>query len=276
MTLGERVTRTIRRSRAAAALACLTLASTSLVGAAVARAETVTPAVSDCLNVDTEKTWEADAALTVVDCAESHNSQVFKTLAYPEGGAKPSVLKERIWDLFGGECNQGDMMGWLGAPRNTRLPLRVYTMPRIPTDVEWEAGARWVACTAARPAPSGDVANLTTGLPELFGSTPLQDWLNCAQGTPKSGKWTNWVPCTSKTKWLTIEGGQVKGKITGAYPKDLQAKGDAMCAKQAKPFLKKGAKTKPIAGLGPKSDFPDGDPFADCFIALADWNGKTG
>ena len=268
--------RTSHLRRTAAALAGLALAATALVGTTVAQAETVTPAVNDCLNVDPDMMWEADGALTIVECAESHDAQVFKTLAYPEDGAKPSVLKERIWDLFGGECNQGSMVGWLGAPKNTRLPLRVYTMPRIPTDEEWEAGARWVACTAARPTPSGDVAKLTTGLPELFGSTPLLEWVNCAKGTPKSGKWNEWAACSSKAKWLTVEGGQVQGKVTGAYPKDLQAKADAMCAKQAKPFLKKGAKTKPMAALGPKSEFPDGDPFAECFIALADWNGKTG
>lgn len=269
--------RTSHLGRVAAAAACLGLASALLVGGTtMAQAESVAPAVSDCLDVDSEKVWEADGALTIVECDEAHNAQVFKTLAYPEDGAKPSVLKERVWELFGGECNQGSMLGWLGAPKNTRLPLRVYTMPRIPTDEEWEAGARWVACTATRPSPSGDVAELTTGLPELFGSTPLREWVNCAKSTPKSGKWTEWAACTSKTKWLTIEGGQVKGKIAGAYPKDLQAKADAMCAKKAKPFLKKGSKTKPIAALGPKSEFPDGDPFAECFIALAEWNGKTG
>ena len=111
---------------------------------------------------------------------------------------------------------------------------------------------------------------------ELFKSLPLLDWVNCVKGTPKSGKWASWSPCTSKTKWLVVEGIQVKGKITANYPKDMQAKADALCAKQAKPFLKKGAKTAPVAGLGPKKDSPQGDPFGDCFIALTEWNGKTG
>lgn len=110
----------------------------------------------------------------------------------------------------------------------------------------------------------------------MYASTPILDWLLCVAGTPKSGQWNKSVTCSGSAKWLIIPGGQVKGKIGKAYPKDLRGMADAMCAKNAKPYLKKGAKAKSIAGLGPKSDFPQGDPFADCFIPLATWNGKTG
>ena len=262
--------------RAAALVACLALGASTLVAASgAAQAETVAPEVNDCLEIANDSFWEVDAPVSVVDCAQPHNAEVYATVAYPEDAGAPSTLKDKAWDLFGGDCNQGPAIAWLGASTKTRIPLRLYTMPRLPTDEEWEAGARWVACAATRPDAKGDVATYTGTLPELFSSTPLLDWVNCYKGTPKSGKWTFWEPCTPKAKWLVIDGVQVKGKITANYPKDLQAKANAACAKQAKPYLKKGAKTAPIAGLGPKKDFPEGDPFADCFIALSEWNGKT-
>ena len=263
--------------RAVALVACLALGASTLVAASgAAQAETVAPEVNDCLEIANDSFWEMDAAVSIVDCTEPHNAEVYATLAYPDDAGAPSTIVDKVWELFGGDCTQGPAFAWLGASTKTRMPLRLYTMPRLPTDEEWEAGARWVACAAARPGSGSNVETLTGTLPELFKSLPMLDWVNCIKGTPKSGKWIPWAPCTSKAKWLVIDGVQVKGKITANYPKDLQAKANAACAKQAKPYLKKGAKTAPIAGLGPKKDFPEGNPFADCFIALAEWNGKTG
>jgi hypothetical protein len=267
------ITRRVVAVSASLALgAGLLLAATPVVNAADAA-----PQVDDCIQVNDDILWEADAPVSIVECSEPHNAEVFAILAYPANAGAPSTLKDRIWDLFGGECNQGTALAWLGAPTSAALPLRLYTVPRIPTDEEWKAGARWVACTASRPSSTdGNVASLTQTLPELYASTSLQDWVNCLKGAPSSGRWLPWAPCTSKSKWLVVQGVQVKGKVTGNYPKDLQAKANGLCAKQAKKFLKKGAKTKPVAGLGPKKDFPQGDPFADCFIAFADWNGSVG
>ena len=261
-----------------AVLTCTVLGASFLVGSTgVALASDAAPQVNDCLKVDDGRFWEPDTLASIVECNTAHNAEVYAVVAYPDDAGAPSTIKDRIWDLFGGECNQGPALAWLGAPQSTQLPLRLYTMPRLPTDAEWEAGARWVACTASRPGSgTSGVATLTQTLPALYASTTVQDWVNCIKGAPASGKWLPWAPCTAKSKWLVVQGVQVKGKVTGNYPKDLQAKADALCAKQSKPFLKKGAKTKPVAGLGPKKDFPQGDPFADCFIAFADWNGKTG
>jgi hypothetical protein len=264
--------------RVVAVLASILLGAGTLVGGATtSQAAESEPQVNDCLTIEDGRFWEPDTLAAIVECDTPHNAEVYAVVAYPADAGAPSTIRDQIWDLFGGECNQGPALAWLGAPQSTQIPLRLYTIPRLPTDAEWEAGARWVACTASRPGsgPSG-VATISQTLPELYASTTLQDWVNCIKGAPSSGKWLPWTACTSKSKWLVVQGVQVKGKVTGNYPKDLQAKANALCAKEAKPYLKKGAKTKPVAGLGPKKDFPQGDPFADCFIAFADWNGKTG
>ena len=41
-----------------------------------------------------------------------------------------------------------------------------------------------------------------------------------------------------KSKWLMLIGIQVEGKVGPDYPKDLQAKADALCAKSAKGLVK--------------------------------------
>ena len=51
---------------------------------------------------------------------------------------------------------------------------------------------------------------------------------------------------------------------------------NGMCAKEARPFLKKGVKFKGLAGLGTAWDMPPGEIYGDRFIPLASWNGKTG
>lgn len=79
----------------------------------------------------------------------------------------------------------------------------------------------------------------------------------------------------SRSKYLLTGGVEVKGTIGPKYPKDLQVKANAACSKTFKGFLKKGAKSKVVAALGPKSDFPEGYPFAECFLVQADWNGKS-
>lgn len=230
------------------------------------------PAANDCLAVEGDL-WDSTAAFAIVDCAEEHNSEVIKILQYPADAGAPSTIKDRLLEYFGDQCTYDVAMAWLGAGK-VKLPLRFNWWVRLPSDEQWEAGARWAACGSIRPGPKGGPMTYAGALPAIYASTPLKDWVVCAPGTPKSGQWTDAAPCTSKSKWMAIEGLFMKGKPSKNYPKDVQAKADAICAKNAKAFLKKSAKTKPIAGLGPAKDFPPGEIYGDCFIAYGEWNGK--
>lgn len=274
VTLGEDVTRTSHRSRVVAALASLGLASSALVGVNVAQAETVAPEVNDCIDVPRDRAFEPYGPIEVIDCAEEHNAQVFAVIAYPDDLGAPSTVAERAWGLFGETCGFDNYVAWLGAGK-VKLPIQGFTTPRLPTDEEWNAGARWVACSAFLTDSNDEIIPVTGSLPELYAASSVLDWLICVV-TPKSGQPNKPSACTTaKAKWLVIGGGEVKGKIGKDYPKDLQPKADAMCAKQAKPYFKKGAKSKAFAGLAPKDGFPQGNPVAYCFILRSDWNGKT-
>ena len=237
-------------------------------------ADDAPPSLNDCLQIDGERVFEPYGEISIVDCATVHNAEVFALADYPDDLGAPSTLGQQVWQLFGATCNYTGYKKWLGAGK-VKLPILGNSIPRLPTDEQWEAGARWVVCSAMRLGPQGTLTNTGT-LPALFASTPFTDWLFCLHATPKSGQWNSYEVCNAKAKWLVIPGGEVKGAITQNYPKDLQAKANAMCDKYARPFLKKGAKSKAVAGLGPKSDYPDGNPFADCFISMADWNRKAG
>lgn len=272
---GERVIRTSHLGRVAAAAACLALASSALVGTTAVHAETVAPVADDCIDVPRERAFEPYGPIEIVDCAEEHNAQVFAVIAYPDDLGAPSTVAERAWGLFGETCGFDKYLVWLGAGK-VKLPIQGFTTPRLPTDDEWNAGARWVACSAFLTDSNDEIIPVTGSLPELYAASSILDWLICVI-TPKSGQPNKPSTCTTaKAKWLVIGGGEVKGKISKDYPKDLQPKADAMCAKQAKPYFKKGAKSKAFAGLAPKDGFPQGNPVAYCFILRSDWNGKTG
>ena len=272
--LGERVIRTSHLGRVAAAAACLALASTALVaGTTMAQAETA-PVAGDCINVEGDP-WDSTAPFAVVDCAEPHNSDVIKVLDYPADAGAPSTIKDQVWGIFDGQCTRNDVLKWLGAEK-VKLPFLIGSWLRLPTDEEWTAGARWVVCGGQAMGKGGVLREYEGTLPELFASTPFIDWAMCAPGTPKSGTWNDTLPCAAKSKYLFIPGIMIKGKPGKNYPKDLQAKANGMCAKEARPFLKKGAKFNGLAGLGTASDMPPGEIYGDCFIPLASWNGKTG
>jgi hypothetical protein len=261
-------------NRVTACLSALALgAGLLLAHSASATADVVEPKVNDCLLVDGDS-YDTTAAFDIVDCAETHNSEVIKVLPYPEDAGKPSTITDRVWELFGGECTYDEMKVWLGAGK-VKLPLLAGRNFRLPSDAQWEAGARWVLCGSIRPSATGQAREYEGRLPAIFASTPFLEWAMCVTRTPKSGSWNDTEPCTSKSKWLFVPGIMIKGKPGKTYPKDFQARANALCAKEAKPFLKKGAKTKPVSGLGPASDFPPGEIYGDCFIAKGDWNGKT-
>ena len=262
-----------RRLLAIVSSALVAAASLTVVGGS-ARADDSQPTADSCLEIPRDQGYDAYGPFEVVDCETPHNAQVFEVAKYPPDLGAPSTVVDRVYELFGSTCNYGNYVSWLGADKLS-LPIKGFTVPRLPTDEQWEAGARWVACSASIPDAKGTLMSLEGDLPDLFAATPVEDWLLCVNSTPKSGQWNRLVSCTAKAKWLVISGVQVKGKIGKDYPRDMQAKADALCAKKGKPFLKNGAKSKAVAGLGPKSDFPDGNPFADCFIVKADWNGKA-
>lgn len=239
---------------------------------ASAQAEEVDPAINDCLIVDGDL-WDSTAPLDIVDCKKKHNSEAIVVMDYPEDAGAPSTIKDRVFEFFGDQCTYEVARKWLGAGK-VELPLRFNWWFRLPSDEQWEAGARWAVCGSIRPGPKGTPASYTGSLPEIFASTPLKDWVTCAPGTPKSGTWTASAPCTAKSKWMAITGIGFKGTPSKNYPKDVQAKADALCAKNAKPFLNRGSKTKAVAGLGPAKDLPPGEIYGDCFIAYSEWNGK--
>ena len=171
-------------------------------------------------------------------------------------------------------CEQEHVLSWLGAPSDTTLPLRVTLMPRLPSERQWEAGARWVVCTASHPKPSNYGAETTGTLPDLFASTPRIQWVNCPREAPVSGRFSFPVGCTADSPWMYTGSFTVAGKVTKKYPRDLQAKANEVCSKESAAVAKPGARVSAFGALFPRNHVAKRDPYAECFIPLADWNGK--
>lgn len=262
----------IKRTLVAAASAAL-VASALVAVQSSAAAEETGPTVGDCLVIEKGTLFDYYGETTVVPCTEAHQSEVYEVIAYPEDEGAPSSIGDRAWELFGGQCTYMSREDYLGTG-SWKLPVRVYGAFRLPTDEEWEAGARWVLCTTYRPDAKFEPMSYKGDLPTLLAGSPGLDFLSCLNGTPKTGQWNNDVPCTKKAKWIVIMGVGFKGKPSKTYPKDVQKKADGMCAKRTKGLTVKGAKTPARAGLGPKSDMTEGEIYGDCYMAFKEWNGK--
>lgn len=234
----------------------------------------VVPQMNDCLMADPDDAWDVQASIVILDCSEVHNAQVFKTMPYPASGERPSVLMKKNMIHWLLACEQEHVLSWLGAPLDTTVPLRLDSTPRLPTDKQWEAGARWVVCTASHPKPSNYGAETTGTLPDLFASTPRIQWVNCPREAPVSGRFSFPVGCTTDSPWMFTGYGQVRGKVTKQYPSDLQAAANVMCARHSAAVAKTGPRVRAFGALFPKNHVAKRDPHVECFIPLSQWNGK--
>ena len=263
-----------RRTIATVGAAALAASLLVVVHGSARAQDGVVPTVGDCLVIEKGTLWDFYGGTSIVSCDEAHQSEVYGVTAYPESEGAPSTIGDRAWELFGEDCSYRSQEDYLGTGAWV-LPVRVSGSFRLPTDEQWEKGARWVLCITYRPDAKYQPISYQGALPTILAGTPGLEVLSCMNGVPKTGLWNPTVPCTKKAKWLVIGGIGFKGKPSQAYPKDVQKKADSLCAKNAKGLLVKGAKTPARAGLGPKNDMSGGDIFADCFVALPDWNGKT-
>lgn len=258
-----------------ALLAAASLAGTISIGAAsVARATAVAPAVGDCLALDLQRVGSATEPVMFVSCSSKHASEVFAVAAYPANAGAPSTIADRVWELFGSQCSSAVLAQWIkGFPVNMATAIsRNFTLP---SDDQWRAGARWVLCRTIRLGSSLSPISYAGALPKLFASTPLLGWLLCTKNKPMTARWNVSAPCSSGSVWLNIGGVDIVGQAGNPYPGALQKEADGKCAKAAKPVLAKGSPVLPVAALAPKEDFVNGSPFAECFIPVKEWNGKT-
>lgn len=261
----------------AALSAAIALTGGMLVGASTSASARYEPRVGDCMRVPlgTYYSGATGAAYLTTCTGRDHNAQIYSIVPYPSKLPKPSRLGDRLWADIAPLCSVTAATRWLGAAQVT-MPLRVEFSFAVPSDDAWATGKGKVRCFLGIPDAQGTPANFTGSLRARFARGPLSDWLNCLASAPKSGQWSTETPCGPRSKWLQIDNVLVKGAITAKYPRDLQAKADAVCQKSARPLLKKGSTAKAVAGLGPKSDMGSGPAFAECFIPYREWNGAPG
>ena len=226
-----------------------------------------------CLNVPAcLLVYALTSSFEIVDCAESHNGEVYDIVAYPSRLGPPSTLNEADLGSLRDECSDDAFDAWLG--KDVMLPMAIWTwFISVPSEEAWEGGNRDVLCRTMRPTPQYDALNYKGAIPELFASTPILQWLSCMPKAPKSGANNSSTACGAKSTWLLLGGVPVKGKVTAQYPKDLQAAADKACASMFKRYGKSG--TKGVAALLAKRNVSTGRVFTECFIPVKDWNGKV-
>lgn len=276
----SRVLRSGRRSgtnpvlAALAAIGLLAAVCVAVPAASADTAETAVPKKGECLKYAVKVLNQPYGAGQKVDCAKPHNGEVFSLATYPDDLGAPSTVGDSIWEYP--LCFNPELRKYVTG-KDTAMPIRVWFMPKLPTDAQWEAGARWVACTAYVPDAKEQPATVSGSLPSNFAKAKDKlPYFYCAKTakTPVSGTDVVDVACSTKSAWIIAAYASVSGEPGNPYPSaELQKQADAACAKNAKPVMKKGAQVLAILPL--KKYYEMGYQSADCFIEVSSWNGKV-
>lgn len=270
---------TVRRIAIAAASAGL-LAGSLLGSASVAAEDSAEtqPAVGDCLVYD-QQSWidgiQSPDAMSV-ECTEPHNAEVFAIAAYPSD-LPPSEFvqtEEYFTALYDVTCSVDVLWRFIG--ERFGIPTRLEIVPKVPTDEEWAAGARWAACVVFDDLRR-DLVSWRGTLPDRVAAS-LRSIALCSRKPPVSGADVLRSVCNKKAKWIAVFYifGLTQEPTPGAgFPgRDLQRGVNAICKRSARDFTKPGIKPRFIGAVVSEADWNIGIRAATCFIPLKAWNGR--
>lgn len=272
---------TIRWAAATAVAALLG----SLLVTGTAQGEVSTPAtaiVGECVDVEGQSSLYVGSQS--VDCATSHDAEVFAVTTAPDDLGVPSevfLTFQQLNELCtppGGVSVQPALMSYLGLEEIT-LPLRIGFAAALPTDDQWRTGDRTVRCLMTLETIATDLstsAQAWTGRAPQKVSTEGVGWLAwCALTQPVSGSFTTSSPCLGDRWMLVNEAVAVSGEAGDPYPgEQLQAVADQACVAPTRPWQTGGAGDL-IAALVPRFEWLAGARAAQCWIPFSQWNGAT-
>lgn len=261
-------------------LASLALVA-GIVGAPPVTAATA-PIVGECLEyADLES---LDSPGQAVECAQSHNAEVFAVGQAPDDLGPPSqafIPDQQRSDLCtppGATDARTAMLDYLGL-RGATIPLRTYFGLKLPTDEQWRSGDRWVRCLVAVSLQGADVLvefESWSGSASARVAQTGAGWLlACNDGIPSSGRSEVLVACGEDRWVLVVNGVRVDGEAGDPYPGSaLQQSADEACAPLVRGWQTATTPGDVIAALVTEEQWKAGGRAALCWIAFSDWNGQ--
>lgn len=266
-------------------LAIATAAATALAGSllvpitlATAEESDSPLAVGDCL-VYGQDVWIdgiQSPTAQVVDCVASHNAEIFAVGDYTWDAPPSEFVQSDAYftELYDVTCSSDALADFLG--ERFGIPTRLEVVPKVPTDEEWSAGARWTAC-AVFDDLRRDLVSWTGTLPDRVAAS-LRSIALCSRKPPVSGADIVRSVCNKKAQWIAVFGifGLTAEAVPGAgFPgRALQREVNAICKRSAKDFTKPGAKARFIGAVVSEQDWNFGIKAATCFIPVKNWNGR--
>ena len=160
--------------------------------------------VGDCVTYPFQ--GDPSAIGVVAPCSQRHNAEVFRVITLSSTYPAPSVESGARTANISARCGMARATSVLGLPTSLPALGQLSVAYVLPTDSQWNAGARWAVCSVfwrtyqASPYArswSGRLSAKVAGLgPERFYS--------CLSGQPGTAQTVQRVTCSGPPQWLQI------------------------------------------------------------------------
>ncbi len=181
----------------------LALVAVPLEGAQAGDIAGASASVGDCVTYPF--VGDPSATGVVGPCASLHNAEVLRVVSVPGVFPVPSTYSSRRNTFISQRCRLAHAAGYLGVTTSDPALGRLGLIWVLPTDSQWNAGARWAVCSVYRRTPvTWAPMTWRNRLPWLISHHGVAPFIRCTTSKPASGVYPDLLACTSRSQWLQI------------------------------------------------------------------------
>lgn len=247
--------------------AAATVVVAGLVSPAIAAAD---PLVGQCYDYPAKSIRATSTTAPAMDCGAQHTGETYYVRTLPDSFGLPS--KSSLGGRLSASkpCTIAAMNAYLGLSDRS-LPTRFLSVPRFPTDAQWQAGERWMRCDVVLQGGL-ELKKLQGPVQSFVTATPKEIFNFCTQGEPNAVK-TAAFPCTDpKRNWVKLLNKDLGGagsKFPGA--RSVEKSTRKLCGKLGNTYAGKSDYPRWWAIWPTAAGWNKGVRTAQCFVPYSQY-----